>query len=174
MPTLVQPGDELPAKTLEPLNRRARVRNGAHRPRAQVIVVPHETVCDDCVSYLRSFDPIAQDLSDEKADVLVVVSRKWEEAAESLSVPLLLDDGRMARWIAEPESPTVVVADRFGQVFLRVEAGADHEFPDHTKVLRSLLDIGIRCPECGVPDVPSPDTLPEEGSRSGGMSLIGG
>jgi hypothetical protein len=170
MSVLLQPGDILPTHALQPLGGGKPVRIGANRPRAQVIVVPHPRPCDACAAYIRSFEPILKQLSDEKADVLVVVNRGWDDAGP-FPVRALVDDGRVAGRIAVGETPTVVVADRFGQVFVRLEAGSDHEFPDHDRVLETLLDIAIRCPECGVPDVPSPATMPEAGSRSGGMTL---
>ncbi len=65
----------------------------------------------------------------------------------------------------------VAVADRFGQLFALFAAGPEHRFPEPAEVLGTLVDIAIRCPECGVPDVPSLSTIPQPGSTSGGMRL---
>jgi hypothetical protein len=174
MPAPLQPGDILPARHLRPLAGDAPVRVGAHRRRAQVVVVTHPEPCEACASYLASFDSISDLFTAENADVLAVVTPAWQDRATSLSLPVaaLVDDGIVGGRLSPDQTPVVAVADRFGQLFTRVDAGPDHRFPDHRQILSSLLDIAIRCPECGVPDVPSVTTLPEPGTRSGGMRLV--
>ncbi len=162
----------LPGRHLRPLVGDSPVRVGAHRRRAQVVVVTHRQPCEECASYLSSFDAVTGLIAAENADVLAVLTPAWQERAPSLPIPALVDDGVIGGRLSPDEAPVVAVADRFGQLFSRFDAGSDHLFPDHRQLLSSLLDIAIRCPECGVPDVPSVRTLPEPGTSSGGMRLV--
>lgn len=170
MPTLVQPGDILPARRLPPLSGGAAVPVGAHRSRSQVLVVTHPEACDGCASYLATFAGVLDRVRTEKGDVLALVGAAWGEAPAP-PVPALLDDGTGARLLSPAGTPVVAVADRFGQLFARYDAGTGHDFPTHDAVLTTLLDIAISCPECGVPDVPCLTTLPEPGATSGGIRL---
>lgn len=171
MPTTLQPGDMLPVRELRPLAGGAPARIGSNRPRAQVLVVTHDEPCDPCLAYLDSFASVAESLRAEKGDVLALVGAGWQHHAPSSPVSAALVDGSIRQALSPAQTPVVAIVDRYGQLFGRFDAGRDHSFPDHEQVLSKLLDIGLRCPECGVPDVPSPDVLPEEGTRSGGMVL---
>ena len=145
------------------------MRIGANRLRPQVLVVIHADPCDRCVDYVDSLAR-AESLRPGKADVLALVGPGWEGRWSS-PVPGVLADPAVVEVLAPESTPVVAVVDRFGQLFTRVDAGDDHAFPDVDQLASCLLDIAIRCPECGVPDVPSPDVWPEAGTRSGGMVL---
>jgi hypothetical protein len=169
--TMLQPGDMLPLRRLEPLGGGEPVRIGSNQPRAKVLVVTHRDACDDCAGYLQSFEELADDLRNEKVDVLALVGDGWDDRRWSSNVPAVAADTPLLDRLAPDKTPVVAVVDRFGQLFTRTDAGEDHVFPEHERILSALLDIAIRCPECGVPDVPSPDQMPEAGFRSGGMLL---
>lgn len=147
------------------------MRIGSNQRRSRVLVLTHRDACDDCARYLESFEGLADDLRNEKADVLALVGNGWDDRRWSANVPALVADTPLLDRLAPDKTPVVAVVDRFGQLFTRVEAGENHEFPEHERILSALLDIALRCPECGVPDVPSPRQLPEAGVRSGGMLL---
>lgn len=170
MTTLLQPGDILPALQLPRLGGEDSAPVGPKRKRSHVLVLTHPRPCDDCGAYLAALAAIADRLSVEKADVVAVVGPQWRGAA-SLPVPAVVDDGILRSLLSSDGVPVVAVADRFGQVFTRVDAGSGHQFPDDEKVLGTLLNIAISCPECGVPDVPCTVTLPEHGTMSGGMRI---
>jgi hypothetical protein len=174
MPVHLQPGDVLPGRRLPPLGGGAPVKVGSpNAGRSQVVVAAHADPCDECAAYLRSFEAVTDRLVDESAEVVGLVGRAWDgQAAPSgRRLRVVVDEGALGRALAPDGTPVVVVADRFGQVFARTDAGPGHDFPDHERLLRILLDIAIRCPECGVPDVPGLDTMPESGASSGGMRL---
>ncbi|MGH9280733.1 MAG: hypothetical protein ACRD12_21915 [Acidimicrobiales bacterium] len=119
--------------------------------------------------YLCSLEAMADSFRAEKGDVLALVGPEWD--ARSCCGPAAVADATIRDTLAPRATPVVVVVDRFGQLFTHVDAGEGHSFPDHREILESLVAIAIRCPECGVPDVPSPDLWPQEGTRSGGMLL---
>ena len=170
MRTALRPGDIVPGRALRPVHGGPPVRVGSNRLRAQVLVVTHTEPCDRCAEYLDSLATHAGTLRAEKADVLALVGPDWEDRSWT-PVPALEADPALVEALSPDGTPVVVVVDRFGQLFTRVDAGEEHAFPADDQVVGCLLDIGIRCPECGVPDVPSPDLLPEAGTRSGGMVL---
>ncbi len=170
MSTDLQPGDILPTRTLPPLAGGSPVRLGPHRRRSQVVVVTHLQPCDECADYLTALAAVSDRIRAEKADLIAVVGPAWGERASSLPVGLV-EDRTISDSLSPMATPVVVVADRFGQLFHLFDAGSEHRFPGHERVLAVLLDIAIRCPECGVPDVPSLTSLPEPGTTSGGMRL---
>ncbi len=169
MAKTLQPGDIVPGRRLSPLGGGSSVRLGPNRLRPQVLVVTHDEPCDACATYLT---PLAESevLRAERADVLALAGPAWE-GRWSAPVPGVVADPMIVEGLSPAGTPVVAVADRFGQLFTRVEAGDGHAFPEVDQVVSALLDIAIRCPECGVPDVPSPEQLPEAGTRSGGMLL---
>ena len=170
MAKTLQPGDIVPLRALQPLDGGPPVRIGANRLRAQVLVVTHQEPCDRCAGYLDSLGSLADAMRNEKAELLALVGGGWEPR-RSAPVPGAVADAAIVQALSPEGGPVVTVADRFGQLFTRAQAGDDHSFPDEDWIRSAVLDIAIRCPECGVPDVPSPTMLPEEGTRSGGMVL---
>jgi hypothetical protein len=170
MPTLLEPGDILPAQELPVLAGGTSLPIGPNRKRSQVVVFTHLRPCDQCRAYLAALAALADRLQVEKADVVAIVGPQWEAEAP-LPVPAVVDAGSLRQRLTAGEDPVVTVADRFGQLFARLDAGSTHCFPDHEHVLGTLLNIAISCPECGVPDVPCTVTLPEHGTMSGGMRI---
>ncbi len=168
----IELGDLLPDRTLRPLGGGRTVRVGPNRGRAQVLAVTHPEPCEACISYVTSLQQAAAQVQGERAEVAAVVTPAWQEAAAYLSVPALMDDGVVSSLLSRSLEPVVTVADRFGQLFARFDAGTDHLFPAHEDILTTLLNIGIGCPECGVPDVPSATVLPDWDATSGGIRIL--
>lgn len=171
MATRLEPGDILPSRRIEPLVGGSPVGVGPNRARSQVLVVTHADPCDDCASYLASFQDVAAEVKAEKGEVLALVGADWKPLPLEVPVIALVDDGVVGARLSPDGSPVVAVADRYGQLFRRFDAGGEHRFPGHDRVLHQLLDIGIRCPECGVPDIPTGLTLPEADSKSAGIHV---
>lgn len=177
MRTSLQPGDVLPGCSLQPLGGGEPFRiGGPGASRSQVVVLTHPEPCDGCRAYLASFEEVTDRLRDENADVFAVVGPAWDGAHRPAPGPVRVgvDDGRLGPVVAPARTPVVAVADRFGQLFASFGAGSEHAFPDHERMLSILLDIAIRCPECGVPDVPGMTTMPEPDAVSGRIPGGGG
>ena len=167
----LKPGDILPSRRLTPSSGGVGVKVGANRHRSQVLVVTHRKQCDECTAYLASFAAVADGIRAEKAEVLALVGADWDTLPLETPAVAFEDDGGLAARLSPDDEPVVAVADRYGQLFLVEKAGAEHRFPQHQRIVHCLLDIGIRCPECGVPDVPSGMVLPEAGTKSGGIPV---
>lgn len=125
-----------------------------------VVFVAHSSDCPGCLSYAA--DLVAQ--ADEfgwwggrSTVVLPAADASGAELAGRLTLKCVADiegSGRR-RWHLGASDAAVIVADRWGQVYLVADAGDGHDLPDPASdVMRVLTRIGIQCPECGVPDVP--------------------
>ncbi|MDP8953454.1 MAG: hypothetical protein M3N37_00750 [Actinomycetota bacterium] len=172
MEALLEPGDVLPGRALQPLSGGGAVRVGPNVRHAQVVVLTHPEPCEACATYLTSLHEAADLIEGEGAHAVAVVTPPWRNRAASIPLPALIDDGVISSRLSRSHQPVVAVADRFGQLFARFDAGEDHLFPAHERILTSLLGIGIGCPECGVPDVPCATVLPDWDATSGGMRLL--
>lgn len=172
MEELIEPGDVLSDRELRPLRGGRAARVGPNLRRAQVLVLTHPDPCEGCVAYLAAVHEAAELIEGERAEALAIVTVHWQDRAASIQLPALIDDGVVSSLLSSSHEPVVAVTDRFGQLFARYDAGSDHLFPELEWVLTSLLDIGIGCPECGVPDVPCPTVLPDWDATSGGMRLL--
>ena len=171
MAKTLEAGDILPGAQLEPVGDGPPVRVGSNRQESQVLIVTHGDPCDECAEYVRSFGELADVMRKQKATIVAIMGEAWKDEGGSFPVKAVVGDGPIVWRLAPDKTPVVAVADRYGQIFRRVDAGDDHAFPEQDEIAGTLLDIAIRCPECGVPDVPGVDVLPEEGAQSGGMSL---
>lgn len=161
-------GDLIPSRPLDAAGGGRPVPVGGNRPRGQALVVTHDDPCSPCADYLRRLDGERDRLATEKAELVALVGPGW--GAEGLPRASAVADATVRAWLVAGDDPAVVVADQFGQIFARFDA-AGHDFPDPDRVVDVLFDIAIRCPECGVPDVPWDTTMPEPGAASGGMRL---
>lgn len=169
---MIELGDLLPGRELAPLGTGRPVRVGANLSRSQVLVVTHPEPCEACAAYLASLHQVAGLIEGERAEVVAIVTSQWQDRAASIPLRAVVDDGLVYSLLTPSHEPVVTIADRFGQLFARFDAGRDHLFPAHERVVTGLIDIGIGCPECGVPDVPCPTVLPEWDATSGGMRLL--
>jgi peroxiredoxin len=111
-----------------------------------------------------------------QAEVLVVVPGEeraaWEVHRQlRLPFPFLFDpQDRVAPLClgAEPDRPAVLLLDRYNVPWVRLEPRGEGELE-----IREAADwlefIGVQCPECGVPDQPSPSQLASlKGGRAEG------
>lgn len=172
MEELAEPGDVLPDRALRPLWGASAVLVGPNRRRAQVLTLTHPEPCETCAAFLTSLHEAADLIKGEGAEAIAIVTLQWQDRAALIPLPALVDDGVISSRLSLAHEPVVAITDRFGQLFARFDAGHDHLFPTRERILTSLLDIGISCPECGVPDVPCPTVLPDWDATSGGMRLL--
>lgn len=111
-----------------------------------ILVTVHSPVCDGCREYLDSLAPLAPEFDSWDARLLVVVPGPIANArALHLTFGTVLRDD--CGCIADGISASVVVADRYGQVFETVRAGASHELPGPRELEEWLKYIGTLCPE---------------------------
>lgn len=158
------PGDTLPPLELEtqagepfPVRTRAR--------RTRVLVAGHGAGCEACRRYAERLAEAAAEFGRWDGEAIVVAGpggggepgaprAAGGAAVEGSSRPALRDpEGAARRRLDVPEDRVaLLVADRFGEVFLREEADEADALPEPDAVLEWLRYLATQCPECGVPD----------------------
>ena len=111
-----------------------------------VLVTLHSAHCAGCREYLDSLSRISGEFDAWDARLLVVVPGP-PALARSLVTPFgkALSDEHGS--IADPASASVIVADRYGQIFDAVRAGASHELRSPRELAEWLKYLGTLCPE---------------------------
>jgi peroxiredoxin len=124
-----------------------------------VVFFHHGVTCRECRETLRLLAQNAPRCRDE--DTIVIGVGPDEPATsnrflDELERPiLLLSDPRGAAARQHGVgAPSLLVADRFGDVWVTWEGGQRHELPKPAEILTWLEAIGIHCPDCGVQDWP--------------------
>ncbi len=107
-----------------------------------VLVTLHSGQCAGCREYLAGLSPVSNDFDVWDARLLVIVP--GTAAAAPPFGKVLLDERAS---IADPASASVVVADRYGQIFEAVHAGASHALPSPRELAEWLKYLGTLCPE---------------------------
>lgn len=124
------------------------VRLDLHRGRRNLVLfLTHPSGCAGCEEKLRELAAGRAELAAEAAELLAVVPGAEPEAAElkgrlGLPFPVLADAaGSLGN------EGTLVVADRFGEIFACTRAGQQHELPSIPEIVEELAFIGVQCPE---------------------------
>lgn len=113
---------------------------GRRRP---VVLLLHGS-CDRCRDFAGRLD--AKAIQAGGGAVRIVVPEAAEISAPSPAL-VLEDDGRLASAI-RVAIPAVVVADEWGEIHFRHEAGEDHAFPEPAAITEWLDHLATVCPEC--------------------------
>lgn len=111
-----------------------------------VLVTVHGASCTGCLDYVRSLTAIAGELEVWDGRLLVVVPGELHAAARLPAPAARVLADEHAR-IADASHATVLVADRFGQIFHASDAGASHELPPAHELEGWLKYLGTLCPE---------------------------
>jgi len=114
--------------------------------KTSVLVAVHSAACPGCREYLQALASSSGEFDVWEARLLVAVPGPPEEASR-LTVAfghVLSDPGRQ---LAGPGSASVMVADRYGQIFHAAHAGASHRLPPVRELEEWLKYLGTLCPE---------------------------
>lgn len=105
---------------------------------------------EDDRSLLRSFAEHYSRYRSEGAEVLAIVA---DRPGEDLPFPVLIDtDNQVISRLAD-HRPTILALDSYNELYARLE-GPWPNGPDHEKILKSIAQVEMKCPECGVPEWP--------------------
>jgi peroxiredoxin len=150
---LMYPEKRLPAISLNA------VPSGEHQPlrppgrRASVVALAHGAECEACLAYLGLLAGRAAEIEEWNGRLIAVTEQPWEEA-RALPAPLgehvllLSDPYRQVARACGVSVPALLVADRWGALYLAHPAGAEHRWPPPEEVLSALKYLAIQCPEC--------------------------
>ncbi len=125
-----------------------------------VILLMHSWSCDSCRRLVASLHDRREFFSWLDIRVVVIVEEPLiklagAEAVLGPEMTLLADeDGKVTASFREGagnDHPLVVIADRFGAIFEKMELDEGEEI-DFGEMESTLLFIATLCPECGRPD----------------------
>ncbi len=111
-----------------------------------VLVTVHSAHCAGCREYLDRLAAAAGEFEiwDGRLAVLVPGAPAGAARFEAPFGTVLADEhGRLA----DPASASVLVADRYGQIFHAVRAGTTHDLPSARELEEWLKYLGTLCPE---------------------------
>ncbi len=168
-PTQRSAADAGPVPTLPPLELETEAGEPFRVPtrtrRTRVLVAGHGSGCEACRRYAERLAEAAAEFGRWDGEAIVVagpggageldVPRAAGGAgvAGSSRPPLRDPEGAARRRLGVPEDRVgLLIADRFGEVFLREEADEADALPEPDAVLEWLRYLATQCPECGVPD----------------------
>jgi hypothetical protein len=113
--------------------------------RTTVLFTVHHARCSGCQDYVNQLGLIAGEFDVWDARLLVLVPASHDEAAHLHGYGKVLADEHGA--LADPASASVILSDRYGQVFFAIHSGASHDFPSVRDVEEWLKYLGTLCPE---------------------------
>ncbi len=138
-----------------------------YRQRLNLVLFFHHGVrCLACRSMLRVLSERASAFRDDEAAVVSVgaeaVGMARSGPAVDVAFPLLSDPSGEIAARHGLEIPSIVVSDRYGDIWAAWSAGQAHRFPTVDEIGRWLDFVELQCPECCVaewPPAPSDVTM---------------
>lgn len=132
-----------------------------------VLAFLHSRDCEFCQRVVRAFKFFASRYKEENTEVLMILPERLEEAQDlktELGIPFkVLADKKgnaLQKFIevpSEEDKPlvAVLVVDRFGALLDQWYSSREKIFPDQQRLLSSLVQAEIECPECGIHEWPA-------------------
>jgi peroxiredoxin len=118
-----------------------------------LILAVHSADCAECREFAQALAAADAELREWDGRVLVVVPGAVDEAARfadgaGLPFPVLADEARGLWTRMGMEGAAAIVADPWGEVRMRHEAGAAHDLPALAEMVDWVRFVAIQCPEC--------------------------
>lgn len=140
---MLRRGDFLPDIALPSAGGRAPVPLRPAPGRTTVLLVLDRETCPACQRYLDEFASLGDEFAVWDARLLIAVPRSATCVVPAFGIPIWDPE----RLLAVAEVPAVLVADRYGQLWDVVSAGAAHRFPAAPEIAEWLKYLGTLCPE---------------------------
>lgn len=116
-----------------------------------IILAMHSAGCAGCRSYAQTLAAAAAELREWDARVVIVVSDAVDQAArlgDGLPFPVVVDEACRLWTRMGMDGAAVLVADPWGEVRMRHDAGAGHDLPSPAELVDWARFVAIQCPEC--------------------------
>jgi hypothetical protein len=113
--------------------------------RTTVLLTVHDSRCSGCRDYIDAIAGAAGEFAVWDARLLVLVPGSPDDAAHLQTFGTMLADEQNR--LAQPASASLVVADRYGQIFFAARSGSSHALPSVRELEEWLKFLGTLCPE---------------------------
>jgi hypothetical protein len=124
-----------------------------------LLLVPEDA--ERWLPYVRGLNRRAEDVTYWYARIMLAVAGSDRAAADlkrkaAPDLIVLADPERFldSRLGCRSDAATVLVVDRYGQIYDVVEADRPEDLPDAAELEEWTRFLATQCPECGVPDEP--------------------
>ena len=114
--------------------------------RGPLLVLVHGGDCAACAAFVARLEHAEESLRDW--DGYPIVVREGPRSGGSDALPSLLDAERRLAAALAVSAPSVIVADQWGEIHQRYEAGEEHRFPSIPELVEWMRFLAIQCPEC--------------------------
>lgn len=152
-------GRRLSSFTLPDSNGRA-VSLWSYRQRANLVLFFHHgSRCPDCRTALRDLAENLAAFREEEALVLGIgadAPAPTRQLASAIACPFPLLSDPAGHAVAQQglKVPSLVVADRYGEIWAAWDGGEQHHLPNPPEIARWLEFVELQCPECSVAEWP--------------------
>ena len=143
---VIEPSKRLPELSLPALADGRPVRLRPPGRRSPLLVLVHPGECDACAAFVAEVAAAGERLRDW--DGYPIVVRQDGAGTGTGGLPGLLDAERRLPAALGVTLPAVVVADQWGEMHHRYEAGDEHRFPLVDELVEWQRFLAIQCPEC--------------------------
>lgn len=126
-----------------------------YKEKQNLVIFFFDTSCEQCGDFLKDAADRYGEYLEADTEILVVGNAPVSDLADisdglGLPFPILSDPESIVLDEFSNGIPTVVVADRFGEIRMVTRLEGDRHSFDQDKVLTQLQLIELECPECGV------------------------
>jgi len=133
---------------------------------ATLAYLPHPDACSRC-EVVAALTAARDDLATRDARGVLVLGGLARVAAPRELVALDRE-GAARRGCGTGKGASLLVADRYGEVWEHHLVGKHHALPTTNELVATVRLMALQCPECGVPDSAPLDRLPEPRSMPEG------
>lgn len=120
------------------------------RQRSLVIFFGHGG-CAQCTALLEDYAIRAETIRDEGAEPVVVLDGVDNSSRAAATALTLLVDGEARAVEAQGlHNPALLIADRYGEVYVAWEGGTAHALPPGDEVVSWVISIERLCEECTI------------------------
>ena len=144
----IGPGDRLPDITLQAVPAGHPVRIRPTRRHSSLFIFIHGPECERCNDFIRQVAAESELLAEWDADPVVVLPGPFLADPRTGPFPVLSDSEARFAGSLGLRAPACVIADQWGEVHLRHEAGEDHSFAAIPELVAWARFLAIQCPEC--------------------------
>jgi hypothetical protein len=118
-----------------------------------ILLLLHPDRCETCSAFAHRVAAVSDGITEWDGRPLVIVSEttgivRSDSMLTDLPFPILDDREGRLRTALRMDAPAVIIADQWGEIYERIEAGDGHRFPEPDELVDWARVIATKCPEC--------------------------